>query len=73
LGAAHCCNAAAALLSGAVQPADNLPDQPLQGPDGVTSLSGQVMDIEGKGLAGVELIVGASHTYTNDAGRFLLT
>jgi hypothetical protein len=64
---------AASLLSGAVQNADNLPERPLQGPDGVTSLSGQVMDIEGKGLAGAELSVGASHTLTDDAGRFLLT
>jgi len=64
---------ATALLTGAAQNADNLPNQPLQGPNGVTSLSGQVMDIAGNGLAGVQLSVGASHTFTDDAGRFLLT
>ncbi len=62
-----------ALLSGATQPADNAPDQPLKGPDGVTSLSGQVMDIDGSGLVGVELSVGASHALTDATGRFLLT
>jgi hypothetical protein len=64
---------ATVVLSGAAQNVDNVPDRPLQGPDGVTSLSGQVMDIAGKGLVGVELIVGDSHTLTDDAGRFLLT
>jgi hypothetical protein len=64
---------AAGLPSGAAQRADNLPDKPLQGPSGVTSLSGQVVDIEGRGLPGVELIVGASHTATDGEGRFLLT
>src|SRR5665647_2403152 len=64
---------ATVLLTGAVQKADNLPDHPLQGPDGVTSLSGQVMDIDGNGLPGVELSVGTSRTLTDDAGRFLLT
>jgi hypothetical protein len=64
---------ATVLLSGAAQNADNFPDRPLHGPDGITSLSGQVMDIDGKGLAGVELIVGDSHTLTDDSGRFLLT
>jgi hypothetical protein len=53
--------------------ADNSPDTPLQGPSGVTSLSGQVVDLEGRGLPGVELGVGASHTLTDDQGRFLLT
>jgi hypothetical protein len=64
---------AAVLLSGAAQNVDNIPDQPLQGPDGVTSLAGQVMDVDGKGLPGVELIVGDSHTLTDNSGRFLLT
>lgn len=64
---------AGALPSEARQSADNLPDHPLQGPDGVTSLSGQVVDSEGRGLSGVELLVGASHTLTDDAGRFLLS
>jgi hypothetical protein len=50
-----------------------MPDRPLQGPDGVTSLSGQVIDTDGKGLPGVELSVGTSRTLTDDAGRFLLT
>jgi hypothetical protein len=64
---------AVALLSGATQQVENAPDQPLKGPEGVTSLSGQVMDIGGSGLIGVELIVGASHTLTDASGRFLLT
>jgi hypothetical protein len=61
------------LSSNAAQNVDNLPVQPLQGPDGVTSLSGQVMDSAGEGLVGVELIVGDSHTLTDNSGRFLLT
>jgi hypothetical protein len=60
------------MLAGATQQSDN-PDQPLKGPDGVTALSGQVMGINGQGLVGVELSVGASHTLTDQAGRFLLT
>jgi hypothetical protein len=64
---------ATVMLTAAMPKADNLPDHPLKAPDGVTALSGQVMDVDGKGLAGVELIVGASHTLSDDAGRFLLT
>ena len=63
---------AAGLLTAATPHPDNLPDRPLQGAEGVTSLSGQVMDVTGQGLAGVELSVGASHTVTDNAGRFLL-
>lgn len=64
---------AATLLMGLNRKADNLPDTPLQGPSGVTSLSGQVVDIEGRGLPGVELSVGSSRTNSDDHGRFLLT
>lgn len=61
------------VLTGAAQNADNLPDRPLLGPAGVTSLSGQVLDIEGNGLPWVDLSVGASHAHSDEAGRFLLT
>jgi hypothetical protein len=64
---------AATLLMGLNRKADNLPDTPLQGPSGVTALSGQVVDIEGRGLPGVELMVGAERTHTDERGRFLLT
>lgn len=53
--------------------ADNLPDTPMQGPDGVTALSGQVVDLEGRGLPGVELSVGGSKVTSDAGGRFLLT
>lgn len=39
----------------------------------MTSLSGQVVDGEGRGLPGVELSVGASRTNSDAEGRFLLT
>jgi hypothetical protein len=64
---------AATLVMGLNRKADNLPDTPLQGPSGVTALSGQVVDLNGHGLAGVELMVGAARTLTDDNGRFLLT
>jgi hypothetical protein len=51
---------------------NNVPDQPLQAPDGVTALSGQVMDAAGNGLAGVQLLVGDVKTVSDDAGRFLV-
>jgi hypothetical protein len=64
---------AATLLMGLNRKADNLPDTPLPGPTGVTSLSGQVVDLNGHGLPGVELMVGAARTLSDDNGRFLLT
>jgi hypothetical protein len=63
----------AGLLMGAGQRAENIPERPLQGPSGVTSLSGQVVDIDGMGLPGVELSVGDSRTLSDNDGRFLLT
>lgn len=63
----------ASLTLAAKRRPDNLPDAPLQGPSGVTALSGQVVDLDGRGLAGVELSVGSSRTRSNDQGRFLLT
>lgn len=72
--------ATVALLVGAnlawsepVRPADNKPDAPLQGPDGVTSLSGQVVDLDGRGLPGVELSAVGAKTTSDASGRFLLT
>jgi hypothetical protein len=44
----------------------------LQGPLGVTALSGQILDQQGNGLPGVQLLVGASNTVTDAQGRFLL-
>ncbi|MGY3149342.1 hypothetical protein ACVWYQ_006341 [Bradyrhizobium sp. USDA 3397] len=56
-----------------LRPADNKPDAPLQGPDGVTSLSGQVVDLDGRGLPGVELSAVGAKTTSDASGRFLLT
>src|SRR5262249_50375659 len=64
---------ATTLVMGLNRKADNLPDRPLPGPSGVTSFSGQVVDLNGHGLPGVELMVGASRTLSDDNGRFLLT
>jgi len=64
---------AAILLMGLSRKADNLPDTPLQGPSGVTSLSGQVVDLNGHGLPGVELMVGVERTLSDVNGRFLLS
>jgi len=55
------------------RPADNMPDNPLQGPEGITALSGQVVDLDGHGLPGVELSVGGSKSSSDAGGRFLLT
>jgi hypothetical protein len=55
------------------RPADNMPDNPLQGPEGITALSGQVVDLEGHGLPGVELSLGGAKATSDTDGRFLLT
>jgi hypothetical protein len=64
--------AVASVLMGAMNP-DNAPDQPLQAPKGVTALSGQVVDLTGNGLAGVQLLVGDAKTVSDAAGRFLVS
>ena len=46
---------------------------PLRAPSGVTALSGQVLTIDGRPLAGVTLGVGNTRTTTDESGRFLLT
>ena len=56
-----------------LSPGDNKPNAPLQGPDGVTSLSGQVVDLDGRGLPGVELSAVGAKTTSDAGGRFLLT
>lgn len=48
-------------------------DAPLQGPDGVTSLSGRVVDLDGRGLPGVELSAVGAKATSDASGRFLLT
>jgi hypothetical protein len=58
---------------GVTRRADDLPESPLQGPSGVTSLSGQAVDLDGHGLPGVQFSVGGAHAYSDDRGRFLLT
>jgi hypothetical protein len=62
----------ASALIGAMDPS-SLPDQPLQAPEGVTALSGQVVDSAGNGLAGVQLLVGDVRTVSDAAGRFLVS
>ena len=56
-----------------LRPGDNKPDAPLQGPDGVTAISGQVVDLDGRGLPGVELSAVGAKTTSDANGRFLLT
>ncbi|MDH2352295.1 carboxypeptidase-like regulatory domain-containing protein [Bradyrhizobium sp. SSUT112] len=56
-----------------LRPVDNKPDAPLQGPEGVTSLSGQIVDLDGRGLPGVELSAVGAKTTSDASGRFLLT
>jgi len=46
---------------------------PLQAPDGVTALSGQVLRLNGEPLANVTLRIGRRSTLTDDTGRFLLS
>jgi hypothetical protein len=64
---------AATTFASASKYSDSRPDDPLQGPSGVTALSGQVVDVDGQGLAGVELTVGTSHARSDERGRFLIT
>lgn len=51
--------------------AQSLP--PLQSAEGVTALSGQVLTLNGRPLAGVSLQVGSASAQTDQTGRFLLT
>lgn len=51
--------------------AQSLP--PLQAAEGVTALSGQVLTLNGRPLAGVSLQVGSASAQTDQTGRFLLT
>ncbi len=60
------------LLMGASPRKDNAPEMPLKGQAGVTSMSGQVVDMSGQGLPGVELSVGASRARSDSQGRFLV-
>jgi YD repeat-containing protein len=46
---------------------------PLQGPPGVTAVSGQVLTLDGRPLPGVTLEVDHEKTETDRTGRFLLT
>jgi hypothetical protein len=50
--------------------AGNAPTQPIPG---VTSLTGQIVDQQGHGLPGVQLLAGSSNTETNAQGQFLLS
>jgi hypothetical protein len=65
LGALTCAAAAAPQAAGSTSA--------LQGPPGVTSVSGRIVDGNGAPLPGVRLLVGASHTKTDAQGRFLLS
>ena len=46
---------------------------PLQAPDGVTALAGQVLRLNGEPLANVTMRIGRRSARTDDTGRFLLT
>jgi RHS repeat-associated protein len=46
---------------------------PLEAPPGVTALTGQVLDVDGKPIPGVLLQVDAQVTESDQTGRFLLT
>jgi len=46
---------------------------PLQAPDGVTALAGQVLRLNGQPLPNVTMRIGRRSTLTDDTGRFLLT
>ena len=49
------------------------PDQPLVASPGITAISGQIVGMDGVGLAGVLVRSGASRTTTDQIGRFLVT
>ena len=51
-------------------PMQNLP--PLQAPAGETALAGQVLTLNGRGLANAALLIGNNATQTDTTGRFLL-
>lgn len=46
---------------------------PLQAPAGDTALAGQVLTLNGRGLAGVTLSIGGQSVQTDETGRFLLS
>lgn len=64
---------AAVLAGGAAKRADDVPDAPQLAPPGITAIAGQVVDLQGHGLPGVELVVGSSRVVTGADGRYLLT
>lgn len=61
-----------AALLGAAAPGGDAASPPLRAPDGVTALSGQVLDTQGRPLPEVELLVGGAHVRSGADGRFLL-